>query len=140
MRDDDDASWGNRYGKENMNQNFSEEKVGSSDINGGDKHESRMITLAGEKSTKNLNYMRGNPRIKIIESKFVSLNGPTEDEMNGLDLEERKRKRIGPVGVEAMQTDGEETTFTESVLSRIDCAESITKTMATLAKQDSRTL
>lgn len=42
---------------------------------------------------------------------FVNLNGPTVDEMNVLDLKEIKSKKVGPVDVEAMQTDGDVAKF-----------------------------
>ncbi|KAL8105604.1 hypothetical protein AgCh_029416 [Apium graveolens] len=77
----------------------------------------------------NKNGKEGNVNLKFIA-------GPTEEELDGLDLEERKRKRIGLS--DRMDVEGiVNATQSDAGLSKIDCSESSTTFLAKLAKQAS---
>lgn len=67
-------------------------------------------------------------------------NGPSDEELVGLDLEERKRKRIGTLSNENMDTGGSGPTNTDFTLSNSDCVEPCNTDMATLARKASRSL
>lgn len=82
----------------------------------------------------------GNSNIGAAKSGPIILNGPEKDEMDGLDIEERKIKRIGPPEFESMETDGNCIFNTNSSLSNTDCAVSPNNELATLAKQASQAL
>lgn len=83
----------------------------------------------------------GNHNLNInskVEGTLFSINniGPTNEELIGLDLEERKRKRIGlsermDLGVDFLNTQ------TDSGLSKSDCTDSSDSILAKLAQQAS---
>ena len=63
--------------------------------------------------------------------------GPEEDELDGLNLEERKRRRSEAHGFISTGFN-KETVPMESVLSNVDCTESHTQFLAQLAQQASQ--
>lgn len=62
------------------------------------------------------------------------------EELDGLDLEERKCKRVGPIFNDVRDVSNLETNFTDSDLSKSDCSEFNKHLLATLAKQASQPL
>lgn len=74
--------------------------------------------------------LEGNRILSVID-------GPGDDELNGLEIEERKRKRIGPVEVvESEMVDS--TNIMDSVFSKTDYTESSNTFLAQLAMQASQ--
>lgn len=70
---------------------------------------------------------------------FISSIGPTEEELIRLNIEERKRRRSGPIDNEFMVTDvGHGLVNLKSVLSAFDCTESSLHVLARLVKQASQ--
>lgn len=69
-------------------------------------------------------------------SNVTNNTGPTGEELIGLDLEERKRKRVG-LSTEVMEVSKNTVIHSDSVLSNEDCADSNNILLATLARQAS---
>lgn len=64
-------------------------------------------------------------------------NGLGQDELNGLELEERKRKRVGP-GDSMICGYEDNSNIMDSVLSHIDCTETSASVLAQLARKESQ--
>lgn len=63
----------------------------------------------------------------------------TNEELTGLNIEERKRRRSGPDSTEFMQTEGGNGgAYTETALSIQDCTDSSSNVLTKLAKQASQ--
>lgn len=73
-------------------------------------------------------------------SKLVNMDGSSDGEFDGLDLEERKRKRIGPALSEVMDTDNVTIIHKDSTFFKSDGVESNNTVLATLVQQASRPL
>lgn len=69
-------------------------------------------------------------------SNVTNNTGPIGEELIGLDLEERKRKRVG-LSTEVMEVSKNTVIHSDSVLSNEDCADSNNILLATLARQAS---
>lgn len=65
---------------------------------------------------------------------------PRDEELIGLDLEERKRRRLGPPLTDEMDVSNSENCPTDSVLSNGDCSDYDKNLLATLARQASLAL
>lgn len=139
LREEKDVDWGKNHGGDSY---YQQQSAGNE----------------GGKS-KDLNYVRdsrdvvnGKPIIKDISGTGTVSNyrvdlqvinkviGPSFDELTGLNIEERKRRRSSPDS-EFMETDGvNETNSSEPVLSNTDCAGSPSTVLAKLAQQASQIL
>lgn len=67
-------------------------------------------------------------------SNIIISSGPSRDELDGLDLEERKRKRLGPIFYDNMDISNNGHILNDSAISIADCAVSNNNILATLAK------
>lgn len=125
------------YGKNNRNEDFSE-------------GQSQSIVRAENQERKNREEATDRAKLKgqIISctevqnngreiSNVMSTYGSDKEEFDGLNLEERNRRRYGPAQVDCMDTDGIERNFNDSALSKADCTEPNNTTLATLARQSS---
>lgn len=83
--------------------------------------------------------MHENSNFSTAFSNISTPIGPTDDELSGLNIEERKRRRSGPVEEHVMDTDRDtRVIFSEAAISNMDCAESSPNFLAKLAKQASQ--
>lgn len=110
----------------------------------------------GSDSRQVVKYSSGNvitPAIQMNNTAFTryqiysnELIGPHEEELDGLNIEERKRRRSGPVSMRTMDIEGELNVLgpstkgpqSEGVLSDWDCTASSPNFLATLVEQDSQ--
>lgn len=138
LREDGDDGWSERYGSGSSNQVFADSQV----------HGLRKAGIQGRNNrdgvTENANLKEMNiSKVDNVHkagdiSNEIIMGGPSGDEMDGLDLEERKRKRFGPIFTDNMEVGNN--VSNGSVLSTADCTESSKIRLATLAKQASRPL
>lgn len=140
LRSEDEVDWGERYGKDNNNQHYSGKQVQQIITTGNqerNKSEGKSDpTCFKEKLTLNT----GNQRKEGKNSNIHFLSGPGDEEYDGLELEERKRKRYGPINTGGKGNAEDRLPPTDSTLSEMDCAESTNTVLATLALQASRPL
>lgn len=145
LRDENDADWEARIGRENPIPHNSGMNQG-----GGDKgqlilrdyRDSNSLQLADLKNKKELG---GNTPYGLGQ-KFVEEHGLEIEENVGLDIEDRKRRRSGPESKGVMDTDENMILLgymkginnTEAELSILDCAASTSKEMATPVMQASQ--
>ncbi|KAL8088288.1 hypothetical protein AgCh_038171 [Apium graveolens] len=94
-REDGDDSWESRIGRENSKAKFQENSSSNSDLvsNEGRNNRNLIILSADNKDSSSR---------KFVSTNFVGgisfsnpLFGPVDEEMSGLQSEERKRKRVG---------------------------------------------
>lgn len=139
LREDGDDDWGNRKGKDNYYQQFSGEQSTNIVKVGDHGRDSSMAGKDVANFTGFSNQLAGNLISKEKAATFNnSLTGPDEEELIGLQVEDRKRRRNGPYENESMITDGGILQHTDSVLSNADCSESSVPDLATLAQQASQ--
>lgn len=137
LREEGDDCWGDRYGKDNNQQHVSGNQVVTA-VNverdrWGSETDRAVIKGNFKLPTGALNKTGGN-------SNFGFINGPSDNELDGLDIEERKRKRYELAHIERMDTDSTSLQPKDSALSTSDCTESNNSFLATLAVQASRAL
>lgn len=151
LRDEDDANWGGTCGKRNnmiprsggnnYNKEGNRHKYGG---NVGDQNPGiQIINILKDKVYQNAN---------MVGSSILSTTvyGPDEEELNGLNIIERKLMRGDPRVYDIMDTTGGLTRLkagdtglvgnvqNEAALSEFDCATSSTSVLAKLAKQASQ--
>lgn len=137
LRDERDGDWGENHGSSNKKQQYSgvvaREKeiidISRSDVRAGN---NKMAVLVGSQSIQNESHHLGENYI------FKSASGPTAEELIGLNMDERKRRR-GPEVSEHMDIEGNIGLLqTEDALYHTDCAVSPPELLATLALQASQ--
>lgn len=141
LREENDVEWASRYGKNNRMPDFSGTQ------NRGVVQVGDQSRIFREREVGNMTIQEGlrksNDKAILMEGNSNTtsfLNGPRTEELDGLDIEERKRKRLGPVITDHMETEGGVLPLNDSDLSKLDCSESSNTTLATLAMQASRAL
>ncbi|KAL1834917.1 hypothetical protein ACET3Z_004568 [Daucus carota] len=149
LREEDDVGWAERVGRGNNCPIFPGGKSGGQDRGGSLGRDSRST---GGESSKH-------PLLRITQGGNLNENGPNtfiqitnglfEEEDDGMDLEERKRKRIGPITKGPMDTDdillggeigNKPVQLKEAVFSEADYTISRKHDLATLAVQASHPL
>lgn len=133
LRDERDVDWGTNSGSANYSQSFSENVTAY-----------RMWEVNLGRNFRGKAHVLDNSQL-IDSSKKLAANfnssssiGPDKEELLGLNLEERKRRR-GLNENEYMETEGGNVALiTESNLSRIDCTDSSPEFLAKLARQASQ--
>lgn len=149
LREEDDAGWEERIGRGNNYPTYPGGKSGDQDRGGKIGRNGRGN--GGENSNQPaLTITQGGILNEAGPHSFIQItNGLFEEEDNGLDLEERKRKRTGPLSKGPMDTDdillrGEHGNkleqLKETVFSDADYTLSKKTDLATLAEQASRPL
>lgn len=138
LREEGDEDWGGKYGKNNSFQDIPKNQLRNSGKLVISKQNVRVYNLEGAV------YKDRTKPADIIQkagdfSNVINIVGPTSDELTGLDLEERKRKRVGPY-TDAIKVSNIDVSHPDSVLSNEDCADSNKTLLATLAKQASQSL
>lgn len=147
LREEGDADWEERIGRDNSIPRFGGE-VGN--------YGGKEICLRRDIRQPNFSISE-NPVFSNVGAQannFVGLNfnlekviGPEADELSGLNVEERKRRRGGPDSFETMDTEGrlqmvvsgkQVNTIIGASLSGLDCAAPSTSDSAQLARQASR--
>lgn len=137
LREESDSGWENIFGKDEV-------KARSSGIQKPDIMQSSTHAVSGFGNVvgvatnqglsvvmgNNLNLMEGNPGTTLVD-------GPEDDELDGLRLEERKRQRSEAHVYSNMDFDKVNKT-TDAVLSHNDCTESHSTYLAKLARQASQ--
>lgn len=96
-----------------------------------------MISQKGAKIMENIKYIVENSNTRAVKSNMVTINGPSEEELNGFNIEDRKRRRSEPVNNELMVTDEIEPSQPDFAIYNTDCVVSSTKILATLTRQAS---
>ncbi|KAL1803469.1 hypothetical protein ACET3Z_032116 [Daucus carota] len=136
LRDERDVDWGTNHENANCNQHFSGSAssvkmgIGNQGRDFRGKAHSGAIFSGNDQLIEKSN-------ILAVNINSSSPNGPTDEELHGLNIDERKRRR-GLNENEYMETEGGNTSFfTESNLSKVDCADSSPEFLATLARQAS---
>lgn len=137
LRDERDADWGRKLGKDNYPADFSGyqgDGKGKEIYQGHNPcNDALVITQTAEKIG-----MTGILNFQAAKHIMGSANGPLNEELTGLNIEERKRRRSGPEDNNYMDTDGGIVTlFPGAVLSQVDCATPLPTDLAELAKQAS---
>lgn len=130
LRDEREDGWNGKLGGVRNQGVQNPDFVQDKDI----QHENRVV-IGGKapimENLKNISY-------RLVEENLNSniVIGPGESELDGLELEERKRKRVGPVAIEE---EGQEVTMFQQdhVLSTTDCSGTSNTLLAQLAKQAS---
>lgn len=134
LRDERDVEWVVNSGNANYNQHFSESV--SADRMRGD-NQGRDFRGKAHIGTEKSQQMELS-NVLAANTKTNSFIGPDMGELNGLNVEERKRRR-GLDNVEYMETEGGSMVLlSESNLSKVDCADSSPEFLDQLAKQASQ--
>lgn len=147
LREEGDADWEERIGRETRNQRFEGENRGGKDKELIIRRDMRANEITGvTNSVVAFNQQNQTAMMwDIINSKLT--DGPGEDELIGLDTEGRKRSRTGHETSNAMDTDGvlqviglpaNVHTLKETTLSEVDCVVAAQTNMAKLAEQASQ--
>lgn len=137
LREEGDDDWGGRYGKDsniqigtdNQEQNLRKEGIYQ-----------RNIRDKKSEGSKLKEVVKTNLRNAGEFSNVERPDGLSDEELIGLDVEERKRKRLAIMHEDNMETEREGIHQNEHVLSNEDCTGSNNTTLATLAQQASRPL
>lgn len=132
LRDERDGGWGAKSGDEE-NQGFQNSNL-QQDRNVMHKSREELNKFPGIEEISN----QGGNLNKSKEGITVSNNNGLDDaELDGLELEERKRKRIGPLEKMDCERVGKDSQL-DSMLSDSDCTETSNSFLAQLAMQASR--
>lgn len=146
LREEDDDSWELRIGRENRKAGFQENQNSNFETVGKERRDIRdEIATKSVKTNLMVPHITNNEIVGFKASQNP-LYGPEEDELDGLQLEERKRKRIGPDSLSTMDVDGNNIlsgpnnthNITGAVISDSDLATPSSSLSAKLAKQASR--
>lgn len=140
LRDERDEDWGKNLGDDNYYQQFSGGQMDGTVKENSQKRYHRAnlhggVTISGSKD------MIENSNFPSSKQAVIQFNGPTDEELNGLNIEERKRRRSGPSDSVFMDTEcNNKELHTDAVLSNKDCAASSTNVLAMIALQASQGL
>lgn len=134
LREEGDGDWNLRYGKDNSQQQNGEGSIPNFTHAGNQMWNKQdcMADLSGAIGGSNLNS-------KIVggNNYGLDLNGPEEEELDGLNLEERKRRRSEAHVFNGTGLEKEKNTM-EPGLSTADCPDSQTILLAKLTQQASQ--
>lgn len=137
LRDEGDVDWGVKHGTDNFPRDSrdmiskNKELTGAFNSEGRIRPISKAIVMGSNSQVDKSNMLAANYKLK-------SGDGPTEEELTGLVMDERKRRR-GLETNELMEVEGGSgLSSTDSALSRSDCAVSSPEILATLAMQASQ--
>lgn len=140
LRDERDEDWGGNLGSDNYQQQFSEGQGSGKDREILQRRDYRNNMHVGAKFLGS-NMLVENSKVEAANLKSNNSIGPSEDELIGLTVEEKKRKRNGPIQDVAMLTDGNIVSINpEVVLSNMDCSTSSSTLLAKSAQQTSQSL
>ncbi|KAL8156424.1 hypothetical protein AgCh_001495 [Apium graveolens] len=138
LRDEKDGDWGEKFGKDNYYNQSADWQEGMKGKESYFRSRSRGIVIS---NVTNLGAQSGGENSNVSAGYFKT-NGPTEDELVGLNIEERKRRRSGLDTKEYMETDRSigdtEISPMEAILSNKDCIVSSSPALAKLAMQASQ--
>ncbi|KAL8149468.1 hypothetical protein AgCh_006469 [Apium graveolens] len=146
LRDENDAEWEAKIGRNANEPDYTGGNFGDKGKRVAVMQDSRLVV--GNKNYS-ADYMgeRGGTILKKSGQLSIRLNGPEEEEIEGLELDSRKRSRSGP-GI-TMDTNDvlvnsevviKTKTSNEADLSGMDCSTSTQTVLATLAQQASHPL
>ncbi|KAK1383611.1 hypothetical protein POM88_021346 [Heracleum sosnowskyi] len=139
LREERDEDWSKNFGRDSYSQDFSAEQEGGNFK--GVNHGIALRSPINEQAInpgKNDMQLVSNNRVLIQDNPIFG--GPTNEELVGLNLEERKRRRSSPTD-ELMDTNGGgNMSITEPGFSRDDYTGSSSNLQAQLAQQASRAL
>lgn len=95
LREEGDTEWEERVGRENSKAGFTGEKCGTKDLVRGDRRDLRVDR--NEMLTESISKINDNINSVILGKQVISnpLFGPEEEDPIGLNVEGRKRSRIG---------------------------------------------
>lgn len=135
LRDEKDAAWDVNYGNSNNSQRFSGDYVNQvvqTDFQG------RIFSEALSSRENNQGFNSSNKDKAVLAANFKSFDGPSEEELTGLNLEESNKRKRGPNNNSLMEIEGGYVgALSETGLSNADCPVSSTNVLATLARQAS---
>lgn len=147
LREEGDAEWEERIGRDNRNQRFGGENLGEKDKELIIRRDMR----ANEKAGVTNSVVAVNQQIQTAKTRGLIISklndGSMEDEPIGLDTEGRKRCRTGHETSKTMDADGvlqvtgltaNTCTLLEATLSEANCVANIQTNMAKLAEQASQ--
>lgn len=130
LRDEKDAVWDVNYGNSNNSQHFLGDygkQVVQADLQG------RIFSREN-----NQEFDSSNKDKVVLAANFKNSAGPSEEELIGLSLEERNKRKRGPDNNSFMEIEGGiGGAFSETGLSNANCLVSSTTVLATLARQAS---
>ncbi|XP_074366501.1 uncharacterized protein LOC141707310 [Apium graveolens] len=133
LRDEKDGDWGEKFGKDNYYNQSADWQEGMKGKESYFRSWSRGIVIS---NVTNLGAQSGGENLNVSAGYFKT-NGPTEDELVGLKIEERKRRRSGLDTKEYMKTDRSigdtEISPMEAILSNKYCIVSSSPALAKLA-------
>lgn len=136
LRDERDVDWGKNFWDSNYYQQFLAKQREGTDKEINHKRNSRDNVHGGAiiSGIKDIIENSNSRNINFI-------TGPTEEELSGLNFEERKCRRSGLTENEFMNTDGSTGMLhTVAALSKEDCAASSSNILAKLVEQASQGL
>lgn len=145
LREEDDVGWTERIGRENNCPTFQGGKSGVQDMGSNMRRDSRSSEGENSKLVPLRITQGGNSNVNEPNFSLIS-NGLYIEEEVGLNIEERKRKRIGPISNTTMDTDDKLSDkgrsddleqHKEALFSEIDYTVSNKNGLATLAGQAS---
>lgn len=140
LRDERDEDWGGNLGNDNYQQQFLEGQGSGKDREIMQQRDYRNNMHVGAKLSGS-NLLIENSEVQAAKLKSNNFIGPPEDELVGLSVEEKKRKKNGPIQDVAMLTDGSiDSINPEVVLSNMDCSVSSSILWAKSAQQTSQLL
>lgn len=96
LRDEGDAEWEFKLGNDNHKEQFSGNSSMSGEKEADQGCDIRRKDKAGAKTLGQPKFILEKINVEAANSNNRNYSGPEEDELDGLSLEERKRKRCGP--------------------------------------------
>ncbi|KAL1818048.1 hypothetical protein ACET3Z_020622 [Daucus carota] len=98
----------------------------------------RIFSEALSSRENNQGFNSSNKDKAVLAANFKSFDGPSEEELTGLNLEESNKRKRGPNNNSLMEIEGGyDGALSETGLSNADCPVSSTNVLATLARQAS---
>lgn len=137
LKEESDSGWENRFGKDEVKARSS--GIQKPDIMQSSTHAvSGFGNVVGVATNQGLSVVVGN-NLNLLEGKpgKTLVDGPEDDELDGLPLEERKRQRSEAHVYSNMDFDKVNKT-TDAVLSHNDCTKSHSTYLAQLVRQASQ--
>lgn len=140
LREDGDGDWSGKYGIDSKDQNMAGNQGYGLRKAGTQARSNREGDINNIKLKEVVIFKQGDVGKAGDGSNILLSNGPSDEELDGLDIEARKRKRLGHGFAENMDTSNIGFAQNDSALSNVDCAGSNNNILATLAEQASRPL
>lgn len=135
LRDEKDDDWGVNHGTDNYYSRFSGE-VPYEKVSVSKARSDLRIVNTSPAIIPGSGSQLGPPRILEAKFNFENSTGPSEGELTGLNMDERKKRRRGPGLNEFMDVEGGNVLgYSKTALSGMDCAVSSPDVLAKLALQ-----